>query len=147
MFDEIKDEYQRVEKDQVGERFKDRYRRRSKQRKKLSGRIRGLFYIPLGILITFFGLVQSLIPGTGPGSVVVIVGLVLLAGEFKFIARFLDRAEVYARKHIFDPFLQWWQHGNPYLRAIFVIIAGCVLLFWLLYLLPHGAQKSYNKVK
>jgi hypothetical protein len=147
VFAEIKDEYKRVAQDTVGERFEDRYERRSTQRKTLAGKAKMVLYIPAGFLLIILGIAQSLIPGAGPGSIIIIVGLALLSGEFLFIARLLDKAEAWVRKHISGPFMTWWKTGNPYLRALFVLGIATFLLIWVLYLLPNGAEKTYNKTK
>ena len=48
-----------------------------------------------GILVVVGGLVT--IPGPSPGWVITLLGLGLIAGEFRRVARFMDRVEVKLR--------------------------------------------------
>ncbi len=49
-----------------------------------------------GFLIVVGGIIA--IPGPGPGWLIILLGLWMLAGELLFFARFMDRVEVKLRK-------------------------------------------------
>ena len=77
-----------------GRRFRDRYDRRHQwRRSRLSPS--SILYVVGGILLVVASLFLGPAPGFGFGTA--FIGLALLASEFLFIARFLDKAEVKLR--------------------------------------------------
>jgi hypothetical protein len=94
MFKRLKESWADLKRGTPGSRFEDQYDEQRKDKKKGAiGRvlriIGGLVLIPVGV---FFLAVP------GPGLLVIAVGAVLIAREFKFAARFLDTVEVQTRR-------------------------------------------------
>lgn len=93
MFDGIKEEWAQLKRGKPGSRFEKQYERNGREAKSAVGRvlriIGGLLLIPVGM---FFLAVP------GPGLVIIGIGAVLIAREFRFAARLLDRLEVRGRK-------------------------------------------------
>ena len=94
MFNRLKESWAALKGGRPGSRFEDQYEKQRKDRRKNPiGRalriIGGLLLIPVGV---FFLAVP------GPGLLVIAIGAVLIAREFRFAARFLDALEVRARK-------------------------------------------------
>lgn len=78
----------------AGRRFRDRYDRRHQwRRSRLSPS--SILYVVGGALLVIASLFLGPAPGFGFGTA--FIGLALLASEFLFIARFLDKAEVKLR--------------------------------------------------
>ncbi len=92
MIKQMKDRGQEFKGSEPGHRFQDRYRRSSRGRSTLK---RALIVV-LGVAIVLAGL--FFVPAPGPGWLVAFLGLWLLGGELLPVARFLDWAEVRARK-------------------------------------------------
>ena len=77
-----------------GRRFRERYERRHReQRSRLSPS--SILYVVVGVLLVIASVFLGPAPGFGFGTG--FIGLALLASEFKFLARFLDKAEVKLR--------------------------------------------------
>jgi hypothetical protein len=89
-----KENWRHFKESEQGHRFQDRYRRYQENRR---GRFdpRTFLSIGGGILVVTGGLFA--VPGPGPGWVITFVGLGLIAGEFRPVAHFMDRAEVNLR--------------------------------------------------
>jgi len=86
-----------------------------------------------GVLIVLGGIVA--VPGPGPGWLIVFLGLGLVAGEFRPIARFMDWAEVRLRR-----LARWaagvWANSSPAVKALIVVaILLCAAA------LGHGAYR------
>ncbi len=94
MIEKAKENWRQFKESEPGHRFQDGYRRRQQSS---SGRFspRTLLGVVGGIAIVVGGLIA--VPGPGPGWVITFVGLGLIAGEFRPIARFMDWAEVKLR--------------------------------------------------
>ena len=79
-----------------GHRFQDHYHRHQQG---YIGRsrsyLRGFFSILGGLLVVVGGLIA--VPGPGPGWLIILLGLGMVAGESLFFARLLYRAEVILR--------------------------------------------------
>ena len=71
-----------------------------------------------GVLIVLGGIVA--VPGPGPGWLIVFLGLGLVAGEFRPIARFMDWAEIRLRR-----LARWaagvWANSSPAVKALIVV--------------------------
>lgn len=78
-----------------GKRFTERYERRQEDGRGWADP-RRLFNVVVGTVLVvgsaFFGWAP------GPGMLTFVIGLGMIAGEFRFAARFLDRAEIWTRK-------------------------------------------------
>lgn len=95
MFSQLKESWSDLKRGHPGSRFEDQYDEQRKEQKSPAGRvlriIGGLILFPVGV---FFLAVP------GPGLLVIGVGAVLIAREFRFAARFLDTLEVQARRAV-----------------------------------------------
>lgn len=91
MIDRIRGDWQRLLASRSGFRFRERYRRR-KRTVRGGFDLRKVFYVVVGMVITLASLLLAPLPGPGWGTM--LVGLMILAGEFYVVARYLDRAEV-----------------------------------------------------
>jgi hypothetical protein len=95
MIGKTKESWRRFEASRPGHRFQDRYRRRQeiehgwRDPKKL-------FYVGGGLIIALGSLAFGVLPG--PGTLTFFIGLGMIAGEFRPVARLLDWAEVRARE-------------------------------------------------
>lgn len=117
MIEKIRESWQSFKESEPGQRYKDRYRRRQQSK---SGEFDlGLVVSVLGgVLIVLGGIVA--VPGPGPGWLIVFLGLGLVAGEFRPIARFMDWAEVRLRR-----LARWaagvWANSSPAVKALIVV--------------------------
>ena len=93
MFTRLKNSWADLKRGRPGSRFEDQYDEQRKGKKSPAGRVLrilgAVILIPVGV---FFLAVP------GPGLVVIGIGAVLIAREFRFAARFLDALEVRGRK-------------------------------------------------
>ena len=93
MLKRLKKSWADLKRGRPGSRFEDQYDEQRKGKKSSVGRvlriIGGLILFPVGV---FFLAVP------GPGLVVIGIGAVLIAREFRFAARILDSFEVRGRK-------------------------------------------------
>jgi hypothetical protein len=123
MLAKLKEHWHELKSSRPGHRFQDRYYRRRTEH-------RGSFHwgrwlnILGGVLLLLVGLFMLAAPG--PGLLVEVAGLSLLASEFLILARFLDWAEVRLRK-ILKPVLKWWAQSGWAIRAS-VLLFGLLLL-------------------
>jgi uncharacterized protein (TIGR02611 family) len=117
MIEKIRESWQSFKESEPGQRFKDRYRRRQQSK---SGKFDLELVVSVlgGILIVLGGIVA--VPGPGPGWLIVFLGLGLVAGEFRPIARFMDWAEVRLRR-----LARWaagvWVNSSPAVKALIVV--------------------------
>src|SRR5215210_6391828 len=91
----IKQSWRRFEASKPGHRFQERYRRRQ-EREGGWRDLSKLFFLVGGLVIAVGSLLLGVLPG--PGTLTFFVGLGMIAGEFRPIARLLDWAEVRARE-------------------------------------------------
>jgi Putative transmembrane protein (PGPGW) len=95
MMGRTKESWRRFEASKPGHRFQERYRRR--QEREHGWRDPGkLFYLVGGLIIAVGSLLLGVLPG--PGTLTFFMGLGMIAGEFRPVARLLDWAEVRVRK-------------------------------------------------
>lgn len=87
-----KKEWKCFKSDAPGERFLNHHRRARQDRSKW----RGVLRIGSGVVLTLGGLAMLVLPG--PGVLVAVFGLGLLAGEFRWLSTLLDNAEMWVRK-------------------------------------------------
>jgi hypothetical protein len=131
MFEKIQSDWQSFKKSRPGHRFQERYRRRQRES---SGPFDPgkVLYIAVGLVLVLGSAVFGILPG--PGTLTFFLGLGMIAGEFKPIARLLDWGEVKGRK-----FLRWfkrlWNGASPAGKALIslVILALAAALIYLGY--------------
>lgn len=117
----IKEGWWLLEASRPGQRFRDRYKRRQQS-------VRGIFHpsrvlyvvggLVLMVLSTFFGWLPILGWGT------VVLGLGMIAGEFKPAAWLLDWLEVRVRK-VFGPVARAFSRLNPWAQ---LAVSACIAL-------------------
>lgn len=90
-----KESWRRFKASKPGHRFQERYRRRQESEHGWRDP-RRLFYSVGGLIIAVGSLLLGVLPG--PGTLTFFVGLGMIAGEFRSVARLLDWAEVRIRK-------------------------------------------------
>lgn len=100
-----------------GRRFITFYEARQKQRGSESPWQRPV-YVAAGVVLTLGGIVLLGMPG--PGLLVVALGLALIAGEFAFMARILDKAELLLRSWA-EAGAALWKRMRPLQRALAVL--------------------------
>ena len=94
MIERARENWRQFKESEPGERFQDGYQRRQ-QRSRGRFSVRSLLGIAGGVLVVVGGLIA--IPGPGPGWLITFLGLGLISGEFRPIARFMDWSEVKLR--------------------------------------------------
>jgi hypothetical protein len=95
MFERLEDFWSELKRGRPGSRFQEQYEERREEGRGIGRLLRiiaGFILIPVGI---FFLAVP------GPGLVVIAIGAVMIAREFRFAAQVLDAFEVRAR-NLFD---------------------------------------------
>ena len=93
MIRKLKEQWRELRKAPPGCRFRKRYERRKQERKTPLARIG---WTVLAALLIAIGIVALPLPG--PGTVVIAVGLALLAQESLIVAKLCDRLEVAIRR-------------------------------------------------
>jgi len=92
MLKQLKRNWSSLTRGRPGSRFQEQYDRQRNSRSSKAGRVlrlaAGVILLPLGLF---------LLPAPGPGTIVVVIGALLIAREFKVAAQFLDRLEVRGR--------------------------------------------------
>jgi hypothetical protein len=73
-----------------GDRFQELHRRRSQLER---GRLRCIVSLASGMLLVSLGLVTYPVPGP-PSTLMIVIGLALIAQEWMWVARALDRLEL-----------------------------------------------------
>ncbi len=99
----MKDSWRRFKASKPGHRVQERYRRRQESEQGWMDPSR-LFYVVGGLIIAVGSVLLGVLPG--PGTLTFFLGLGMIAGEFRPVARLLDWAEVRVRK------LGWWVKGT-----------------------------------
>jgi uncharacterized protein (TIGR02611 family) len=94
MIGRMRDDWRRFRASKPGRRFRDRYHRRQRS---AQGRfaLRKVLYVVGGVVIAVASLLLAPLPGPGWGTF--LVGLAILAGELRIVARLLDRSEIKLR--------------------------------------------------
>ena len=111
-----------------GRRFQDAARRNAASRSK-----HGLLYRCvrplLGILLLLIGVFLCVVPG--PGIPFILLGLSILSGSSKTIARFLDWSELKLRALI--NWLKRWWHHSPQAGKVAAVLLVCAIATGLCY--------------
>ncbi len=95
MIAKAKQSWRRFRASKPGHRFQDRYRRQQESEHGWRDP-RRLLYLVGGLILAGGSLLLGALPG--PGMLTFFVGLAMIAGEFRPVARLLDWAEVRVRK-------------------------------------------------
>ncbi len=135
MMGRTKESWRRFEASKPGHRFQERYRRR--QRSERGWRDpRKLFYVIGALVLALGSLLFGVLPG--PGTLTFFVGLGMIAGEFRPVARLMDWAEVRARE-----LGRWargvWRSSAGGKALVVSVAAGCIaMVLYAAYLLLFG---------
>src|SRR5215203_4568541 len=115
-----------------GRRFQDRYRRRQESEHGWTDPWR-LFYVVGGLILAVGSLAFGVLPG--PGMLTFFLGVGMIAGEFRPVARLLDWSEVRARE-----FGRWvggiWRSSAA--GKVLIVFVGAIcsaVVLWVAYLL------------
>jgi Putative transmembrane protein (PGPGW) len=132
MIARTKQSWQEFKESKPGHRFRDRYRRRQESEHGWKDP-RRLFYVVGGLLLALGSLAFGVLPG--PGMLTFFVGVGMIAGEFRPVARLLDWTEVRARE-----FGRWvggiWRSSGAGKLLVVSVAAICVgAVFFVAYLL------------
>lgn len=113
-FEGIRRELRELRESTPGSRFE-----RGHERQRADKRVLRWGLIGLGVFLVFAGALTFWIPG--PNFVIVLVGLALVAAQWRFVARQLDRGELTARR---------WNEERwvPYRHKRRVLVLGWVTL-------------------
>ncbi len=120
MFEQLKDRWQRFRARKPGHRFVETYNEGRRGKRSTAGHIGRLI---AGVLLSVVGVV--LMPAPGPGMLVVVLGLALLAHESLTVARILDAAELRVRPPVLA-LLAWWKRRSRGTHIV-LILAGLIL--------------------
>jgi hypothetical protein len=92
--EKVRENSRRFKGSKPGHRFEDHYHhhQRSSSRRY---RFQVILCICGGFLVVLGGIIA--VPGPGPGWLIILLGLWMLAGELLFFARFMDKVEVKLR--------------------------------------------------
>lgn len=114
MIGQFKNSWQCFKRSEPGSRFQDRYHRRSNN-SKLSRSITPV----VGIVMVLVGLASMPFPIPADGFLVPL-GLIVIANEVEPVARFLDWAEVQARKAV-GWAMEFWSKSSRAVRFLIVV--------------------------
>ena len=92
VFESLRDGWRKLVQQEPGLRFEQRYhgcRRPSLPR----GTLRRIIMLTIGVMLTVVGILMLVLPG--PGLLVMVIGLGILAEESLILARWLDRLELW----------------------------------------------------
>ncbi len=135
MIERMKESWRLFRASKPGHRFQDRYRRR--QESEHGWRDPGkLFYVVGGLIIALGSLVFGVLPG--PGTLTLFIGLGMIAGEFRPVARLLDWAEVRARKLVRWVGGVWRSSAAGKVLVASVAVIGVAAVLYVAYRLLFG---------
>lgn len=120
------DRWQVLKKIEPGHRFQSRYERKRRLREQgEASRYGRIFNLVGGLVLVVAGF--AFLPTPGPSYIIIVIGLWMMSGEFLFLARFFDWAEVKLRK-------LWSGTSRTEKILILLAILACIvaLLYWLL---------------
>jgi uncharacterized protein (TIGR02611 family) len=96
MIQRAKENWRRLKESRPGQRFQDHHYRHQHQDGRGRSSFQVIFTVVGGVMVVGGGLVA--VPGPGPGWLIILLGLVIIAGESLSFARFADRAEIKLRR-------------------------------------------------
>lgn len=111
-----------------GHRFQDAARRNSAHRADHTLLYRCLRPL-IGLCLLLFGAFLCVVPG--PGIPFLVLGLSILSGSSKTLARFLDWSELKLRK-LFHSSRRWWRH-SPQAGKVAALVIVCAITSGLCY--------------
>ena len=114
-FAKLERQWKAFKHDEPGQRFEHQC-----ERMRRSGRGLLVATVVLGAILVAGGIVMLFVPG--PGILVAIFGLALIAGASRPLARTLDRAEPVARRQARRG-KQWWSRSSMATKAAIVALA------------------------
>ena len=139
MIDGLKRTWEELMRSEPGRRFQDRNDRHRMNGLREWNRARNLKPL-LGVAIIVPGIIM--IPAPGPGAVIVVLGLALVADEYRPVAIFLDRSELGLRA-AFD---KVWGSASTAQRVVVTLLATitcAVVCYWAyLYFFAKTAQAT-----
>jgi hypothetical protein len=110
MFERIKRNWASLKRGRPGSRFQDQHDKQRKAGKSGAGRA---LRIGLGALLLPAGV--FFLPAPGPGMIILALGAVLIAREFRLAAKALDQLEVTARR-VFGRLRRLWKSHSIHAR-------------------------------
>ena len=123
MIEKAKETWRRFKHSKPGHRFQDHHHYQQGYRRSKSY-LRGFFSIVGGLLVVVGGLIA--VPGPGPGWLIILLGLGLVAGESLFSAPLLDRAEMKLRGLIRRTVGIW--RTSPAFAKVLIVLAILVCI-------------------
>ena len=118
MIERARENWRRFNESKPGHRFQDRYHHRQ-QGSSGGFNPRAIFGIVGGILVVLGGVIA--VPGPGPGWLIIFLGLGMLAGESKLVARFMDWGEMrlrgLARRAVY-----FWANSSAAVKALIILV-------------------------
>jgi uncharacterized protein (TIGR02611 family) len=122
MINKLKRLWRRLIEAPPGKRFEQEYWRRQKTRNRTF--LKKALFIGGGIIVTVAGIIELPLPG--PGTVIMIAGLGLIAQESLWLSKLLDKAELLIRRLI-DWGQEWWKGTSSGKKAAISILALIIL--------------------
>jgi uncharacterized protein (TIGR02611 family) len=123
MFEKIKQHFQALLGDAPGKRFQRQFWRQKQDRNHPF--LKKVLFIGGGVLVIAAGIVALPLPG--PGTVIIIIGLGLLAQESLRLSKFLDWLEIKGRKMLSRSKNYWEKCSEPQKMAIIIFITIIIL--------------------
>jgi hypothetical protein len=120
----IKNYCKKLRSGEPGRRFRDFYNYRNEHRADGPAPSRAIT-IAVGVALLLFGIAVGWLPG--PGGVVGILGIAILAAEFKPLAGLLDTIEADCRKFLGAIRDKWLYGGAIFRRSVVIIGIGLVI--------------------
>lgn len=117
---QLKNDWHDLENDPPGKRFQNRYKRKHDE----GGGKRKPLMLVAGVLLVAVGI--FLMPAPGPGFIVVLLGGALLSEESLYVARALDRMEVWGRK-LLSGAKRLWKKASLMQRIAIVLVAAALV--------------------
>lgn len=134
MTDRMKQQWRDFKKREPGKRFQEIHENRRKGEKDKSPVMRHV-RMAAGVLLTLVGV--FMLPMPGPGTIVLVLGLAVMAGESVTVAKFLDWLELRLRA-VYQSLKKAWEKWSPVQRwsavsAAALALGGTagLLLYWL----------------
>ena len=116
----MKTYWSHLKKGESGSRFIDCYQYKQDLRRKY-GSYGKVLDLAMGGAIVFVGIV--LIPAPGPGFIIVALGLALIAGESKVMAKFLDLTERNLRRLVMG-WKRAWRQASLVVKSALALAAS-----------------------
>jgi hypothetical protein len=125
LLENVRKDWRKFKNEAPGRRFQERYRRRQERGHGWLNP-RRLFNVVVGLALVVFSAFFGWAPG--PGVLTFFIGLGMIAGEVRPVARFLDWGEVWGRK-LLAGFKDVWKVASYRLRGLILAASlACVAL-------------------